>query len=413
MTTMRFDYRDLFRAPRIAFSFQRLWIQFLGILAGYGGYVVLTYLAFLVAGANLGVAWSSYGLIPCPIDVPLPWYSKILFALGIVFLVYVCLVTSTAVARAAYMHLKGNNFYTWKEAVRFALKKKGGAVAATPVAILAILFFVALGGAVVGLFGRIPWGIGDVLGVGISLLTPLWYAASLFLVFLALALCVSIWLTPAVLATTDDDAFEGIFQSFSTLASQPWRLIVYGVTIKVLSLAGLLVLAFFAKHAWIVMTRVLAFGMGEKWADISYAATYQLQNWIYPAIDWLRALPANLPCASFIPQEIIGAELPVVASISAVVTAIFLVLIGTAILAYPLAIFNTGSTLLFLALKKKKDDENLLERKDKEEETEEEGEKEPESADATGLEEEKKPSRTRKPAARPKSRAARRTPRKK
>ena len=57
-------------------------------------------------------------------------------------------MTATAVARAAYMHLKGNNFYTWKEAVRFALKKKGGAVAATPIAIGVIILFVALGGVV-------------------------------------------------------------------------------------------------------------------------------------------------------------------------------------------------------------------------------------------------------------------------
>ena len=36
MVALRFDVRDLFRAPRIAFSFQRLWIQFLGLLAAQG-----------------------------------------------------------------------------------------------------------------------------------------------------------------------------------------------------------------------------------------------------------------------------------------------------------------------------------------------------------------------------------------
>jgi hypothetical protein len=412
MAAMRFDYRDLFRAPRIAFSFQRLWIQFLGILAAYGGYVVLAYLAFLLAGANLGVAWSSFGLLPCPIGMPLPWYSKVVFVLGILFLVFVLLVTATAVARAAYMHLKGNNFYTWKEAVRFALKKKGGAVAATPIAIGVIILFVALGGVVVGLFGRIPGGVGDVLGIGISLFTLIWFAASLFLVFLALALAVSLWLTPSVLATTDDDAFEGIFQSFSTLASQPWRLVLYGGLVKILALAGLAVLAFFAKQAWIVMTRVLAFGMGEKCADISYAASYQLQNWIYPAVEWMRVLPQNLTSFCFFSQEIVGTELPVLGTISATVMAVFLVVIGTVVLAYPIAIFNTGSTLLFLILKKKKDDENLLERKDKEEETEEEESKDEEPADASEPKALKKTARPR-PAARPKRRASRRNPRKK
>jgi len=412
MVAMRFDYRDLFRAPRIAFSFQRLWIQFLGMLAGYGGYVVLAYLAFLLAGANLGVAWSSFGLLPCPIGMPLPWYSWVVFGLGVLFLVFVMLVTATAVSRAAYMHLKGNNFYTWKEAARFALKKKGGAVAATPVAILVIVFFVTLGGVVVGLFGRIPWGVGDVLGIGISLLTPIWFAASLFLVFLALALAVSLWLTPSVLATTDDDAFEGIFQSFSTLASQPWRLILYGGLVKILAALGLVVLAFFAKQAWIVMTRVLAFGMGGKCADISYAASYQFQNWIYPAVEWMRVLPQQMSNACFFSQEIVGTELPVLGTISATVMAVFLVVIGTVILAYPLAIFNTGSTLLFLILKKKKDDENLLERKDKEEETEEEESKEEEAAEASEPKALKRTAR-RRPAARPKRKASRRNPRKK
>jgi hypothetical protein len=411
MAAMRFDYRDLFRAPRIAFSFQRLWIQFLGILAGCGAYVVLAYLAFLLAGANLGVAWSSFGLLPLPLGMPLPWFSKVLLGLGILAFVFIMLVTATAVARAAYMHLKGNNFYTWKEAVRFAVKKKGGAVAATPVAILVILLFVALGGVVVGLFGRIPWGVGDVLGIGISLFTPIWFAASLFLVFLFLALAVSLWLTPSVLATTDDDAFEGIFQSFSTLASQPWRLILYGGLVKILAAAGLAVLAFFARHAWIVMTRVLAFGMGDKWADISYAASYHLQNWIYPAVEWMKTIPLSHSGVCCLTQEIVGTELPVLGTISAAVVAVFLVVIGIVVLAYPIAIFNTGSTILFLILKKKKDDENLLERKDKEEETEEES-KEEEAAGDSEPKALKKAARPRR-AARPKKKASGRNPRKK
>jgi hypothetical protein len=412
MVAMRFDYRDLFRAPRIAFSFQRLWIQFLGLLTGYAGYLILTYLAFLTAGESLGVVWSRFGLLPCTIGVPMPWYSKLPFALGILFLVYAWLITATAVARATYMHLKGNNFYTWKEAVRFALKKKGGAVGATPLAILVILFFVALGGVVVGLFGRIPWGIGDVLGVGISLLTPLWFAASLFLVFLGLALAVSLFLTPSVLATTDDDAFEGIFQSFSTLAGQPWRLILYGFLIKLLSLAGLVVLAFFAKKTWIVMNRVLVFGMGDKFADISYAASYLVQNWIYPSVQWAQMIPANITSHCFFSQEIVATELPVVMTISAFITAVFLVFIGATVLSYPLAIFNSGTCILFLILKKKKDDENLLERKDKEEETEEEDEKK-ESSESEEVEKPVKPSRARKRAATPRAGSSRRTSRKK
>lgn len=372
MVALRFDVRDLFRAPRIAFSFQRLWIQFLGLLAAMAGYIVLTYLALVSAGADFGLAWSRFGLLPAASGQPLPWYSKILACLAVLWLAVVLFWTAVAVCRAVYMHLKGNHFYTWKEALRFSLKKKAGASVATPVAIALIILFTVIGGAVVGLFGRIPWGVGDVLGVGISLLSPVWFAASLFLVFLGLALAVSLLLTPSVLATTDDDAFEGIFQSFSTLAAQPWRIVLYGLLLAALSLIGFGVLAWFVKQAWIVMTRVLSAGMGEKYADISYAASYLFQNWIYPAVEWTRAIPASVSNCCFFSSDFVGVDLPAIQTVSAVVTAVFLTLFALAVAAYPLAVLNSGLCILFLVLKKKKDDENLLERKDKEEETGEE-----------------------------------------
>jgi len=192
------------------------------MFCGYLGYVVLTYVSLLVAGRNFGVFWSRFGLLPSVVGLHLPWYSWIIFAAGVFFLLFSWLVTSTGVARAVYMNLKGNNFYTWKEAFTFALKKKGGSVVSTPIAIFAIAFFLGLGGVVVGLLGRIPY-VGE---LGISLFSTIWFMASIFLVFVVLALGVSLLLTPAILATTDDDAFEGIFQSFSTLYSQPWRLIL-------------------------------------------------------------------------------------------------------------------------------------------------------------------------------------------
>jgi hypothetical protein len=407
MVALRFDVRDLFRAPRVAFSFQRLWIQFLGLLAGWGGYIVLTYLALVSAGADIGLAWSQFGLLPVAYGQPLPWYSGVLACLAVLWLAVVLLWTAVAVCRAVYMHLKGNHFYTWKEAVRFSLKKKAGASVATPVAIALIVLFTVIGGVVVGLFGRIPWGVGDVLGVGISLLSPVWFAASLFLVFLGLALAVSLLLTPSVLAATDDDAFEGIFQSFSTLAAQPWRILLYGLLVIALSLLGFGILAWFVKQAWIVMTRVLAAGMGDKYADISYAASYLLQNWIYPAVEWARHIPASISSACFFTSDFVGVDMPAIQTVSSVITAVFLVAVALTVASYPLAILNSGLCILFLILKRKKDDENLLERKDKEEET---GEEENEEAAEPPAEVKKRAAR--KPV-RSRAKSSKRTARKK
>jgi len=400
MVSMRFDYRDLFRAPRIAWSFQRIWIQFLGLLAGWAVYFVFTYLALLLAGEPLSVLWARFGLIPSIAGLPLPWYAWVSALVGLLGFLFLCLVSATAVARAVYMNLKGNHFYTWRDAIRFALKKKGGAVIATPIGILAIAFFTGLGGVIVGLCGRIPV-VGE---IGIALFTLIWFAASLFLVFLALALGVSLFLTPSVLATTDDDAFEGIFQSFSTLVSQPWRLILYTLLVGVLALVGGGVFAYFAKKAWFVMNRVLTLGMGDKCIDVSYAASYLLQNWIYPAVEWARTLPSSITSACFFSQEFLPSTLGLSQTIASYIMAIFLLLIGLAVFAYPVAIFNTGYCLLFLILKKKKDDENLLERKDKEEPQEE--------VKAPEAPQEKPQAEQAKPRAR-KTSSARKTPAKK
>ncbi len=367
MTALRFDFRDLLKSARLAFSFQRLWIQTIGLGLGYLAYAVLTYIALILSGQSFGTLWVRFGLLPCAIGQYLPWYGWVLTILGIVILVFSWLITATAVSRAVYMHLKGNTFYTWREAFRFALKKKGPSVLSTPLVILIIAVLIGVGGLIVGLAGRIPY-VGE---LGISLFGILWFLASLLLVFILLAFCVSLILTPAVLSTTDDDAFEGIFQSFSTLFGQPWRFILYEIFLIVIAVVSFAIFALIAKQAWLLMTQIFVMGMGDKYADLSYSASTLLQNWVYPAVAWSRALLGNLNSLFFFSRDFSSMSLPAVMTIASWILAIFMTIIGGFILCYPLAIFNTGNCLIFLILKKKKDDENLLERKDKEEEEEE------------------------------------------
>ncbi len=393
MITMRFDFRDIFRSARLAFSFQRIWIQFVGLIAGYASYVLLTYVSLILSGKSFNYIWNEFRLIPCVVGIHLPWYGWVVYGIGIAILLFFWLISSMGVARATYMYLKGNTFYTWKEAMAFALKKKAGSVISTPIAIFCIAFFIGLGGVVVGLLGRIPY-VGE---LGISIFSTVWFAASLFLVFVTLALGVSLLLTPAILATTDDDAFEGIFQSFSTLYGQPWRLIIYEVLVVLISIFGFGALSFFAKRAWNLMTTILIWGMGDKYAELSYAASALFQNLIYPAVNWSRSLLGEYSAYFFFTRDFIQLDLPIIMTISSWIFGLFLLLIGGFIVSYPLAIFNAGQCQIFLILKKKKDDENLLERKDKEEEEEEvEEEKEEKPEEKKPKKEEKKKSNKKK-----------------
>jgi len=401
MITMRFDYRDLFRSNRLALSFQRLWIQFVGLICGYGAYVVFTYAGLLLAGKHLDALWPRYGLLPCAFSVPVPWYSTILFGLAVFIAVFAWLVSGTAVSRAVYMNMKGNVFYTWKEAFRFALKKKSGSVIFTPLTIAIIAVMTGAGGFLIGFLSKITSYFGD---FGISLFAIFWFMATLFLVFVLFALVVSLFLTPPVLATTDDDAFEGIFQSFSILWSQPLRFVIYEILIIISAVFGFGVLALIAKKTWLLMTTILTWGMGSEYADLSYYASYLLQNWIYPAVAWSKALLQSVAPHVFFARDFVNIDVPAHIGVAAHIFAVGLVVIGGFVFSYPLAIFHTGNTISFLILKKIKDDDNLLERKDREEEDEDEMEEiEPPK------EVKKAPAKKKKPAPKKKAATAKKT----
>ena len=163
-------------------------------------------------------------------------------------------------------------------------------------------------------------------------------------------------------------------------------------------------------------------GMGEKYENLSFNATYLFKKALEPAVTWLQELlvPAVIWLYElFVPtiysaKEIIekvafigkinnlfeleklpeSVTLSGTEVVSSYILAFFMVIICGFVLSYALSIYNVGCTYIFLILKKKKDDENLLERKDREEEEEEfeepvEGKKEPVKKEKKGKMEKK------------------------
>jgi hypothetical protein len=285
--------------------------------------------------------------------------------------------------------VKGNHFYTWIDAIRFALKKTTS-ILLSPIAILVIILFFLAGGAVIGLLGKIPF-VGE---FGVTIFTFLWFFASLFVVFLVIIFVIALIQTPAILATTNDDAFEAVFQSFSLVWSQPWRLILYEFISAAMAAIGLLVLAFLSKKAFIVMDRVFSNVMGADFINISSHGMYLLNIWLFHSITWVNSILGDMSGLVYFSREFIPLQLPHgYQYVTSVLFAIWMLIIGGLILSYGLASFNVGNTLSYIILRKKKDDENLLERKDPEEEEEEEDDEEGEEKN----EDEQKVTETSKP----------------
>ena len=386
MHQLHFDVRDIFKSPRFALSLQRIWIQFLGFVVGYIGYLFFTYLSFATAGVGLSNGWKKFGLLPCLFSESYNWYSLLFYLVGLLWLVAIYLISATAVSRATYMLAKENHFYSWTNAVRFALRKTAS-ILLSPIAILLIIVFFIAGGAVIGLLGKIPF-VGE---FGVTIFTFFWFIASLFVVFLAIILAVTLIQAPAIIATTNDDAFEAVFQSFSLVWSQPWRLILYEVVSVVMGVIGMLVLAFLSKKAYIVMDRIFSNVMGADFINIASHGLYVLNTWLFHSIAWVNSILGDMSGMVYFSREFIPLQLPHgYQFVTSYIYAIWMLIIGGLIFAYGLATYNVGNTLSYLILRKKKDDENLLKRKDPEEEDFEEDEEAVEESNPEEVVEENK-----------------------
>jgi hypothetical protein len=359
ITRLRFDFGDVFRSARLSLSPSKLFVQVIAFVPAYTIYLVCTYLSLLVSGQSFATASARFGLFPCLFAAGRSHSlaAWIFFILGVAALGIAYFLANAAGARLTYMQLRGNQFYTIREAYDFALHKLG-AMMMTPLALGFIIFLFILGGLFIGLIGRVPY-IGELT---VAAFASLWILASLVLFFLVFVTGVSFILVPPILATTEEDAFEAIFQTVTTIWSQPWRLLLYLSGVAVTAVLGLVILAFSVKRAFLIMDSLFATAMGGDYQNLSAQAQYLLQNWSAAANQCLHSLvPAAAPYL-FFAREFTPLPLSPWLNVMSYLFALSLLFSAAWILAYPLSIINSGLTLTYLVLRKIKDNENLLEK---------------------------------------------------
>jgi hypothetical protein len=368
MIEFRFNFIDIFRAPRLALSAKKIWTQFRALALGLILYNLFTYGAFAVSGADVYRLWSTYYLFPplaLAFGYPLTVPGYLLWAGGAVAFFVVAFLGMTAVAKITIEQLRGNDFLSRKEAGQY-VRRHWRPVVFTPVALLVSLALLFGGGLLVGLVGKIPW-VGDV-AAGLSFV-PLFLGGLLF-IFLALVFVVSFWLTPAIVASTGDDTFETSFELFSTLSGQPWRLLVYEWLLRVLTFAGTAVFAAFAAVAVKLVYAVLYVPMGYKFAVAFEAAWRVMPSWlrgVYPGVCPPLAWISNSGIEACLAPAAGGTlPLPWPHAIAATLLSLGLLVVLGIVAAYGLNVNTVGQTIIYTILRKKKDDESLLEMYDDE-----------------------------------------------
>lgn len=362
MGALNFNYKDIFRALRLGFSAKKVGMVMTGLLFGFAGYTVLTYLAHLVAGNDWVSIWENYRLLPFPApNLPFPWYSWLIYAVGVIWFLIVMLVTGSAVAKVTYEQLRGNEFYEAGEAFRFALKNLG-AILGSPLLIIAFILILVIAGLILSALGSIPY-IGAVI-VGIFAVPA--FFVSLFIVYLLVVLVWTLFLGPAITGALGNDTFDTLFEVFSCINEQPARLFWFTGVIAFLAKAGSLLLGVASSLAVRIGIFVLSAFMGETLDELLNGTGFIFQlsipQWgvftplhrmlvfelgLYGLNGYLGPLPWESPGWGVY--------------LGAVLFAICLYGIALMVLAYGLAVWFSGNVLLLGLLIKKKDDKNIYE----------------------------------------------------
>jgi len=380
MKPLYFDIRDIFRTPRLALSGKKIWVHLVGLGLGWVIYLIFSYLALIANGQTITEIWNVHFLFPClwNVNLPITWYAWLIYWIGLLFWVIIFFLASLAVSRITYKQLKGDEFYSSGDSIKY-IKKHGAAVIMGPVSILIIMAFFIIMAIVAAWIAK--WPVLDILFLGLPYL--LYFIVAIFVVYTAIVFMVSLILAPSIVGTAEEDTMETVFQSYSTLWAQPWRLVFYEAIVVALGALA----TFIYSYAMIVGYRFFNLIFGQSWLMGGKLSriTEQASSYIFGVNSPLTPFISKI-FNLFTPASL-GMVRPLYLTSTDIITIVMLTLalliIGGSAIAYLLSNFSVGQSLIYIILRRKKDDEDLVERKDEDELEEEEEDELPEDTDET------------------------------
>lgn len=355
---MELEYRwgEVFRAGRLGFNTRKIGVGVKGLFWGALFYSVLSYIALMISGWNYKVIWQTYRLIPAPfVQGNLNWIGIVLYVIACLAALFFYLVTLTAISKITFEQLKGDEFYEGREAWAYA-RKNWKAVFGSPLFLPVIIAILVLVGLVMGLLIKIPL-VGPIL---IGLLSFPLIAGAAGIVYLSIVACVVLVAAPAIIATTDSDTFDTVFEAFSLVNAQTWRFILWETILFFLSLICVFVFAYLLKTAFSLTHTVIGQWTGKNWLVMwKNAKWYVYLPNFFPlvAAKWFPSLV--LSQGPFLSEGVGKGVL-----IGSFLLGVTFYMVLFIVLAYGLSILGSGQTLIYTILVKIKDSKDLLEEKE-------------------------------------------------
>lgn len=356
MEKLVFSYRDIGNAPRLAWSVRKMYISFRGIVLAWGIYIVFTYIAlmFTQIRSEVGIVnlFRYFEFFPCLLTTSPGFLSWSIWIIGILISSCVLLLTATSVARIAFEDLRGNDIFHAKEALQFSGSQRFPIILSLIIlCFMSLLFPISF--SLTGILGRIP-----VLGeLGVAFFSFPLFFWSLLGFFVFIVFIFGIALIPAIIACTGEDILEIIIQTFSSVFTQPLRLIVYeGVAKAVMFFCAFIiaVVSFLAIHSMNVTIGLL---MGYKYSEMLTIALYRLPYIMDspPLVSTIIGLGELL----VIPYIVDTVSVSPVIQVSGWILGISLLLIFTWLVSYLFSMFYSSQVLIYLAVRKHKNGDDL------------------------------------------------------
>ncbi len=365
MVDLRFDFRDIFKAGRYGLSGKKMFVHFGGMAIWYVVYEILLYLSVLISG-QVKEFWNAFGLLPiCPfIDFsdlqrggqPITYDVQPItyVAMGIGFLVafIIFFVTSTMVSKIALQQLRGDDFYSMRDSTGFA-RKQWKTIFGTFVGLVAIFIFCIIWPVGVGLLGKIP-AVGKVITMLASFFLFPVFMLGLLMALVVVVFVVSLFFVPAITACAGQDTFENVYQHFSIVWNQPWRIAIYEILLMI-----------WKKICVGVLALISGLGFFLILLPINLLIPDQLSEIFWRANVWLGDILQRIP---YIPISTAPANPSALLAIAGMLMTLTILGIVGFVLSYLASMASVGNTIIYAVLYKKTSDENLLEVEEEDEE---------------------------------------------
>jgi len=356
-----YDFRDIFRAPRVALHGKNIVLQMRSLAIAYIGYVVLAYVAMLVDGVSLSFAWEVHKIFPVGTLGIVSVWGKLIWLVGLHWFLIWLLRGNLAVSRSAFEELRGNLFFTSMEARKFACRMNGAMVRAY-MSVVGFIAFMIILGLIAGAIGLIP--VAGELIFGLFYGFP-YYILALFSVFVIFLFTTLMLTGPAAAAVKGEDSLTTLFDAFSTVTSRPLRWIVYTAASLALAKLTSFVLTHFSYRAFEFTNATAGVLMGTR-SKTLFESAIDLLPMNSPVVKFLSTLIPSVPFGVDFFQMGGYHPLDQVSQISVYLLALGISLVLLFIVSYFINTLVVGQVIAFIDIRKQTHNENLAELPDDE-----------------------------------------------